>query len=132
MKPQNRRLTRAIRAVLERNRAVTVAFLVRSVVGALRAPVEQASVELPHMWASWTASWIRSFLMFAVTGIIVVIEWASKRVTRSAPMTNRQTDISNVSTAIAPDRTPPFLNRRYPAEHIVRCHFTVTGKYKYI
>jgi putative membrane protein len=85
----------AVRAALERNREVTVAFLVSLVVGALRAPVEQASVELAQMGASWTAYWIRSFLVFAVTGVVVVvvIEWASKRVTRSAPMTSRQTDI---------------------------------------
>ena len=84
----------AVRAAFERNREVTVAFLVSLVVGALRAPVEQASVELARMGTNWTPFWIRSFVLFAIAGVAVVvaIEWASTRVTPSAPVTERQVE----------------------------------------
>ena len=83
-----------VRAAFERNREVTVAFLVSLVLGALRAPVEQASVELARMGTNWTPFWIRSFVLFAIAGVAVVvaIEWASTRVTPSAPVTERQVE----------------------------------------
>ncbi|MFW6382514.1 MAG: DUF368 domain-containing protein, partial [Haloferacaceae archaeon] len=47
-----------VRAALERNRQVTLAFLVSLIVGALRAPVEQATLELTRLGTEWTAYWV--------------------------------------------------------------------------
>lgn len=84
----------AVRAAFERNREVTVAFLVSLVVGALRAPVEQASVELTRMGMSWTVYWIRSFVLFAIVGIAVVtaIERGSTRATQVEPVSEPRTE----------------------------------------
>jgi putative membrane protein len=84
----------AVRAAFERNREVTMAFLVSLIVGALRAPVEQASVEPTQMEMSWTAYWIRSFILFAIVDIAVVaaIEWGSTRVTQFEPVKEPQTE----------------------------------------
>ena len=82
----------AVRAAFERNRDVTVAFLVSLVFGALRAPVEQASVELVAMGTNWTRYWIRSFIFFAIAGVavVVVLEWASTRDTQFESVTDHQ------------------------------------------
>jgi len=84
----------AVRTAFERNREVTVAFLVSLVVGALRAPVEQASLELTQMGAGWTAYWIRSFALFAISGVavVIIIEWGSTRMTAFDRRTDRQPD----------------------------------------
>ena len=75
-----------VRAALERTREITVTFLVSLIVGALRAPIEQATLELSHMGTNWTSYRIRSFVLFATVGIIgvVVIEWMSTRLTNQA------------------------------------------------
>jgi putative membrane protein len=84
----------AVRAAFSRNREVTVAFLVSLVFGALRAPVEQASVELAAMGTNWTRYWIRSFVLFAIAGIavVVVLEWISTRETQFESVTDRQAE----------------------------------------
>lgn len=84
----------AFRAAFSRNREVTVAFLVSLVFGALRAPVEQASVELAAMGTNWTQYWIRSFVLFAIAGIavVVVLEWVSTREAQFESVTDRQTE----------------------------------------
>jgi putative membrane protein len=63
----------AVRAAFKRKRKVTIAFFVSLVFGALRAPVEQASVELVAMGTNWTRYWIRSFILFAIAGIAIVV-----------------------------------------------------------
>jgi putative membrane protein len=84
----------AVRAAFSRNREVTVAFLVSLVFGALRAPVEQASVELAAMGTNWTRYWIRSFVLFAIAGIavVVVLEWVSTREAQFESVTDRQAE----------------------------------------
>ncbi|EMA70001.1 DUF368 domain-containing protein [Halorubrum kocurii] len=84
----------AVRAAFERNREVTIAFLVSLIVGALRAPVEQASVELRLMGMNWSPYWVRSFILFAIVGVAVVaiIERASTRVTQVTPVGESQTE----------------------------------------
>lgn len=65
-------IAHGIQAALERNRRITLVFLVSLIFGALRAPVEQATLELTRMGVTWNAYWLRSFLLFAVVGVVVV------------------------------------------------------------
>lgn len=75
-------IAHGIRAALERNREVTLVFLVSLIVGALRAPVEQATLELTRMGAEWNVYWVRSFVLFVIVGIVLVgvIEALSDRI----------------------------------------------------
>ena len=56
--------------------------------------VEQASVELAAMGTNWTRYWIRSFVLFAIAGIavVVVLEWISTRETQFESVTDRQAE----------------------------------------
>jgi len=56
--------------------------------------VEQASVELVAMGTNWTRYWIRSFVLFAIAGIavVVVLEWISTRETQFESVTDRQAE----------------------------------------
>lgn len=76
-------IAHGIQAALERNRQVTLAFLVSLIVGALRAPVEQATLELTRMGTGWSSYWIRSFVLFVIVGAVFVgiIELLSRRTT---------------------------------------------------
>jgi len=84
----------AVRAAFRRNREVTVAFLVSLVFGALRAPVEQASVELAAMGMNWTRYWIQSFILFAIlgVGVVVILEWISTRDVQFESVTEHQAE----------------------------------------
>lgn len=62
-----------VQAALERNRRLTLTFLVSLVVGALRAPVEQATLELGRMGAAWTVPRAGSFVVFGLLGAAVVL-----------------------------------------------------------
>ena len=56
--------------------------------------VEQASVELAAMGTNWTRYWIRSFVLFAIAGIavVVVLEWVSTRGAQFESVTDRQAE----------------------------------------
>ena len=84
----------AVRTAFKQNRDLTVAFLVSLVFGALRAPVEQASAELVAMGMNWTRYWIRSFILFAIVGIAVVVtfEWLSTRDTQFDSVTEHSAE----------------------------------------
>jgi putative membrane protein len=62
-----------VQAALERNRRVTLTFLVSLIVGALRAPVERATLELGRMGAAWTVPRVGWFVVFGLLGATVVL-----------------------------------------------------------
>jgi len=61
-------LAHSVRWALDRYREATLAFLVSLVLGALRAPVEQTTIELADAGAVWTPRTIGLFCLFAVLG----------------------------------------------------------------
>jgi putative membrane protein len=63
----------SVRWALEHYREATLAFLVSLIVGALRAPVEQTSLELVATGATWTAQTIGIFCLFGVAGAGAVV-----------------------------------------------------------
>ena len=63
----------SVRWALANYREATLAFLVSLIVGALRAPVEQSTIELAADGASWTAETIGLFVVFAVVGAAAVV-----------------------------------------------------------
>ena len=63
----------SVRWALDHYREATLAFLVSLIVGALRAPVEQTSLELTATGAMWTAQTIGLFCLFAVVGAAAVV-----------------------------------------------------------
>ena len=75
-------IAHGISVALERDREVTLVFLVSLIVGALRAPVEQATLELTQMGAEWNVYWVRSFVLFVIVGVVLVgvIEALSDRI----------------------------------------------------
>jgi putative membrane protein len=66
-------LAHSVRWALDRYREATLAFLVSLVLGALRAPVEQTTIELADAGAAWTPSTVGLFCLFAVLGAGAVL-----------------------------------------------------------
>ena len=66
-------IAHSVRWALEHYREATLAFLVSLIVGALRAPVEQTTIELGEASAVWTAETVGLFLLFAVVGAAAVL-----------------------------------------------------------
>ena len=69
-------VSHAVKWALAHRREATMAFLVALIVGALRAPVVQASAELD---AGWTIAAVTTFLVAALVGVLVVggVEYAA-------------------------------------------------------
>lgn len=67
-------ISRLIRRALDANRQATLAFLVALVVGALRAPITELTVE---KGVTWTTETIGTFAVAAVVGavVVLVIDW---------------------------------------------------------
>lgn len=63
----------SVRWALERYREATLAFLVSLIVGALRAPVEQTTLELTATGATWTTQTVGVFCLFAIVGVGAVV-----------------------------------------------------------
>ena len=63
----------AVRWALANYREATLVFLVSLIVGALRAPVEQAGIELAARGASWTVETAGLFAGVAIMGGVVVL-----------------------------------------------------------
>ena len=63
----------AVRWALATYRAATLAFLVSLIVGALRAPVEQAGIELAARGESWTVETVGLFAAVAIVGAGFVV-----------------------------------------------------------
>lgn len=66
-------VSHTVRWALDRYREATVAFLVSLIVGALRAPVEQVSLELTATGTGWTIGALGLFLAFSALGAVAVI-----------------------------------------------------------
>jgi putative membrane protein len=66
-------IAHSVRWALAHYRAATLAFLVSLIVGALRAPVEQTTIELADAGAVWTPRAVGLFLLFAVGGAAAVL-----------------------------------------------------------
>jgi putative membrane protein len=66
-------IAHSVRWALDRYREATLVFLVSLIVGALRAPVEQTTIELTDTGAVWTAETVGLFLLFAVGGAAAVL-----------------------------------------------------------
>ena len=66
-------IAHSVRWALDRYREATLAFLVSLIVGALRAPVEQTSVELAASGTTWSTTVVGLFLLFAVIGAGAVL-----------------------------------------------------------
>jgi putative membrane protein len=66
-------LAHSVRWALDRYREATLAFLVSLIVGALRAPVEQTTLELTAEGTAWTFQTVGLFLLFAVVGAGAVL-----------------------------------------------------------
>lgn len=66
-------VSHAVRWALDRYREATVAFLVSLIVGALRAPVEQVSLELAETGADWTVTALGLFFGFGALGAVAVV-----------------------------------------------------------
>ena len=66
-------IAHSVRWALDRYREATLAFLVSLIVGALRAPVEQTSVELAASGTAWSTTVVGLFLLFAVVGAGAVL-----------------------------------------------------------
>ena len=63
----------SVRWALKRYREATLAFLVSLIVGALRAPIEQSTIELAEAGSAWTAETVGLFVAFAVVGAGAVV-----------------------------------------------------------
>lgn len=74
-----------VQVALERNRRLTLIFLVSLIVGALRAPIEQATIELGQMNAAWTVSWVQVFALFGLlgAGVVLLLEGVAARTGRA-------------------------------------------------
>jgi len=66
-------IAHSVRWALDRYREATLAFLVSLIVGALRAPIEQTSVELAATGTEWSTTVVGLFLLFAVVGAGAVL-----------------------------------------------------------
>ncbi|WP_253738946.1 DUF368 domain-containing protein [Halohasta salina] len=66
-------IAHSVRWALDRYREATLAFLVSLIVGALRAPVEQTSLELTATGTGWSTTVVGLFLLFAVVGAGAVL-----------------------------------------------------------
>jgi len=66
-------IAHSVRWALDRYREATLAFLVSLIVGALRAPVEQTSLELATTGTGWSTTVVGLFLLFAVVGAGAVL-----------------------------------------------------------
>ena len=66
-------IAHSVRWALDSYREATLAFLVSLIVGALRAPVEQTSVELAASGTTWSTTVVGLFLLFAVIGAGAVL-----------------------------------------------------------
>lgn len=66
-------VSHTVRWALDRYREATVAFLVSLIVGALRAPVEQVSLELVQTGTGWTLPSLGLFLGVGALGAVAVI-----------------------------------------------------------
>ena len=66
-------IAHSVRWALDRYREATLAFLVSLIVGALRAPVEQTTLELVGAGLEWTPRIVGLFLLFAVGGAAAVL-----------------------------------------------------------
>jgi len=66
-------IAHSVRWALDRYREATLAFLVSLIVGALRAPVEQTSLELAATGTGWSMTVVGLFLLFAVVGAGAVL-----------------------------------------------------------
>jgi len=66
-------IAHSVRWALDRYREATLAFLVSLIVGALRAPVEQTSLELAATGTGWSTTVVGLFLLFAVVGAGAVL-----------------------------------------------------------
>ena len=63
----------SVRWALANYREATLAFLVSLIVGALRAPIEQSTIELTAAGSTWTAETVGLFALFAVVGAAAVV-----------------------------------------------------------
>ena len=63
----------SVRWALKQYREATLAFLVSLIVGALRAPVEQSTIELAAAGSAWTAETVGLFVACAVVGAGAVV-----------------------------------------------------------
>ncbi len=66
-------IAHTVRWALANYREATVAFLVSLIVGALRAPVEQTSLELTAAGATWSSETVGLFVAFGVVGAAAVV-----------------------------------------------------------
>ena len=66
-------IAHSVRWALDHYREATLAFLVSLIVGALRAPVEQTSLELAATGTGWSMTVVGLFLLFAVVGAGAVL-----------------------------------------------------------
>ena len=63
----------SVRWALAHYREATLAFLVSLIVGALRAPIEQSTIELAADGAAWSGETIGLFVAFGVVGAAAVV-----------------------------------------------------------